>query len=194
MRRAASQFSLDRVVALAGKTNADKTRYESSLEDRLRMLDLALGDEPWALIGISSHPYFVDMTDAFEKLRLDQSGLSYIVGMDTFERLLDPESKYLVRYHLQFADRLEALDYLLSKSRLIVAGRSGAGIERFQSLTATLPVDLRPRILHLDFPSDLGEMSATEVRERVRSGQPIDALVPAPVNSYITKLGLYRKA
>ena len=35
------------------------------------------------------------------------------------------------------------------------------------------------------------EVSSTEVRERIRSGKSIDALVPAPVAAYIKENGLY---
>ncbi len=34
-------------------------------------------------------------------------------------------------------------------------------------------------------------VSATEIRERVRGGQPIGDLVPATVEEYIRKQGLY---
>jgi nicotinate-nucleotide adenylyltransferase len=36
-------------------------------------------------------------------------------------------------------------------------------------------------------------VSATEIRERVREGQPIGDLVPATVEEYIRKQGLYRE-
>ena len=36
-------------------------------------------------------------------------------------------------------------------------------------------------------------VSATEIRERVRSGQPIGDLVAATVEEYIRKQGLYRE-
>ena len=35
-------------------------------------------------------------------------------------------------------------------------------------------------------------VSATAIRERVRSGKPIDGLVPDPVRDYILSHGLYR--
>lgn len=37
------------------------------------------------------------------------------------------------------------------------------------------------------------EIASTDVRDRVREGQPIDDLVPAPVSRYIQHYGLYRK-
>ena len=37
------------------------------------------------------------------------------------------------------------------------------------------------------------EISSTDVRDRVREGQPIDHLVPPPVSRYIQHYGLYRK-
>ena len=36
------------------------------------------------------------------------------------------------------------------------------------------------------------DVSATEVRERVRRGEPLGDLVPAPVAAYIHKCALYR--
>jgi nicotinic acid mononucleotide adenylyltransferase len=45
--------------------------------------------------------------------------------------------------------------------------------------------------LYLDFPENLGDVSATEVRKRRRAGQSIDELVPAAVDQYINEHGLY---
>jgi hypothetical protein len=42
MNRAAEAFSMNETLALAGITNADKTGYECSLEDRVAMIQLAL--------------------------------------------------------------------------------------------------------------------------------------------------------
>src|SRR5215210_4316228 len=67
MRRAASQFSLDETLALAGKTNADKKEYECPLEERLRMLALALAGDPCVSTGLASHAYYVDMLTALER-------------------------------------------------------------------------------------------------------------------------------
>ncbi|HKS41476.1 MAG TPA: nicotinate-nicotinamide nucleotide adenylyltransferase [Blastocatellia bacterium] len=191
MRRAIEACSLDEMIALAGLANADKTSYECALEDRLKMLALTFAHDARTSIGLSSHAFYVDMIDA---LRRDypQSDLHFVVGFDTFERVLDPEDRYTKRYHRRFNDRLEALDYLLSRSRIVVAARRGAGRDAVQALLANEPERFRERISYLDFPSDLGERSATEVRLSLRAGQQVTRLVPEAVEQYIQERGLYK--
>ena len=191
MRRAVEACPLDEMIALAGLANADKTSYECPLEDRLAMLALTFAGDARTSIGLSSRAFYVDMVDA---LRRDypQSDLHFVVGFDTFERVLDPEDRYTERYHRRFNDRLEALDYLLSRSRFVVAARLGAGRDEVQALLEREPERFRERVSYLDFPSDLGERSATEVRHLLRAGQPITRLVPDTVEQYIHERGLYR--
>jgi nicotinate (nicotinamide) nucleotide adenylyltransferase len=191
MRRALAEFSLDEVLAVAGRANADKTNYECALEDRLLMLMLAMRDEARISLGLSSHAFYVDLLDALAPL-YPQSDLHFVVGFDTFERVLDRDSRYTAKYHRPFSDRLAALHALFSQCRFIVAGRAGAGHNALRALLADEPVEFSERVFYLDFPADLGERSASEVRARVRNTQPIAGLVPATVEAYIAARGLYR--
>lgn len=191
IRRAAEAFSLDETLALAGVTNADKTGYECQLEDRLTMLQLAFAGEPRVSIGLSSHAFYVDMIEALERVYLPGTDLHFIVGFDTFERVLDREDRYTKRYHRRFTDRSEALRHLLSRCRLIVASRAGSGPDQARALIEHEPPEITGRILFLDFPSDLGERSATEVRARIAQGLPVAGLVPEAVERYIRERGLY---
>jgi nicotinate (nicotinamide) nucleotide adenylyltransferase len=191
IRRAAEAFSLDQVLALVGKTNADKLDYECSLEDRLAMLMLAFDDEGRVSIGLSSHAFYVDMIDALGLVYESQTHIHFIVGFDTFERVLDFEDRYTERYYRNFADRREALDYLLSKSSFIVAGRAGAGLHSVRSLLEREPAVPSEKVLYLDFPSELGDVSATEVRKLRRRGLSIKELVPAAVERYVQRHELY---
>ena len=191
IRCATKTFSLDEVVALAGRANADKLEYECSLEDRLAMLRLTFASEPRVSIGVSSHAFYVDMIEAIGGRYPGQTDLHFIVGFDTFERVIDREDRYTARYHRSFSDRISALKYLFTKSKFIVAARSGAGREAVERLLDTEPAVPREQILFLEFPDELGEVSATEVRRRRRIGEAITGLVPAQVELYIKQRNLY---
>lgn len=192
MRRASEAFHLDRMLALAGIANADKTDYDCSLEMRIQMLALVTRDNPQYDIGISSHPYFVDQLDALLALYPNGTEFYFIMGLDTFERIVDREDKYTKFYHRRFANRAESLDYLLHHSSLIVASRAGAGLSEVQALIELLPETTRYKIYYLEFPADLGEQSATRVRQKVRAGESITGLIHPAVERFIDEHQLYR--
>lgn len=194
MRRAADSFSLDETLALAGKLNADKSKYECSLEDRIAMIELAVQDVPQASIGLASHAFYVDMADALKSAYRPETDLHFIVGFDTFVRVLDRQNKYTAKYYHDFSDRSDALRYLLERSRLIVAGRAGAGLREINELIEGEPDFIGERVLFLNFPDDLAELSATEARNRMRAGRSIAGLVPAAVERYIHARQLYKSA
>jgi nicotinate (nicotinamide) nucleotide adenylyltransferase len=191
IKRATENFSLDQTLALAGKTNADKTAYECPLEDRLAMMELTFAEQPRISIGLSSHAFYVDILEALERKYPAQTDLHFIVGLDTFERVLDFEDHYSGRFHRAFKGRGEALSFLFSKSTFIVAGRAGAGLERVEFLVSREKAVPSDRIKYLDFPDDLGDLSATEVRRRRRHGLTIHGLVPAVVENYIEEHAIY---
>lgn len=155
------------------------------------MLKLTFWDARGVSIGLSSHAFYVDMLEAIARVYPAETDLHFIVGFDTFERVIDPEDRYTARYHRRFRDRDEALRYLFARSSFIVAGRTGAGLEHVKQLIECEPGLPRERIAYLDFPATLGEISATDVRNRLVSGAPITALVPAQVERYILEHGLY---
>jgi nicotinate-nucleotide adenylyltransferase len=191
IQRAAEAFSLDETLALAGKSNADKVDYECSLEDRLAMLTLAFADQSRVAIGLSSHAFYVDMLEALERVYPQQTDLHFIVGFDTFERVLDPQDGYTRRYYRKFNSRVEALQRLFARSRFIVANRGGAGLNSLRQAIERESAVPPERVLYLDFPADLGELSATDVRARRRAGNSFSGLVPKPVETFIEDHGLY---
>lgn len=191
IKRATENFSLDQTLALTGKTNADKTAYECPLEDRIAMMELTFAEQPRISIGLSSHAFYVDILEALARKYPAQTDLHFIVGLDTFERVLDFEDHYSDRFHRAFKGRGEALSFLFSKSIFIVAGRAGAGLERVEFLVSREKAVPADRVKYLDFPDDLGDLSATEVRRRRRDGLPIHGLVPPVVEKYIEEHAIY---
>lgn len=192
LRRASEAFLLDETLALAGQTNADKINYECSLEDRVAMMELAFAGNAHTSIGLSSHAFYVDMIDALRRVYSPQTDLHFIVGFDTFERVVDLDDRYTRRYHRNPGGRIEALEYLFAQSSFIVAARAGIGLDSLKVLVEREPIIPRDRVLYLDFPPDLGELSSTEVRKRSSAGEAIAGLVPADVEQFITLHGTYR--
>ena len=193
MTRAVRTYELDEVLALAGVANADKRSYECVLEDRLAMLLLAFNDAPGVSIGVSSHAYFVDVVESLDRLYPGQTEYYFVLGFDTFERVLDQEGRYVSRYHRSFRDRTDALRFLLERGRLIVAGRAGAADQEVGALMRNEPREIAERVLYLETPRDIAQRSATEVRELIRSGQSVAGLVPPEVEAYIARRGIYKQ-
>jgi hypothetical protein len=83
---------------------------------------------------------------------------------------------------------------LLSASRLIVASRGGKGAREITELVGGERSAVTDRILFLDFPPDLGERSASEVRQLARAGRPISGLVAPAVAAFLRANRLYSAA
>jgi nicotinate (nicotinamide) nucleotide adenylyltransferase len=193
IEEASRQFKLDEMLALIGTANADKSEYACSIENRLEMLLLSVTAAPNLSVGLSNTAFFVDMIDPLRTVYGPARELFFVVGIDTFERILDREGRYHQQYQGRFSDRAAALDYLQSKSHMIVAGRQGRGNPEIRELLAEEPGLNADRILYLDAPAEIAERSATEVRERVACGVSVRGLVPPVVEHYILEHRLYRE-
>ncbi len=148
-------------------------RSVSSVEDRLKMLQLAISDHSGLQIS---------------EVEIQRKGVSY--SIDTIRQIkeeMDIRSKDL--YFLIGADSL--LEFhtwrdpgkILEESNVLVAGRPGFDIREVSE-------EFRNRIQMVSAP--LIDISATMIRRRIREGKSIRSLVPAPVEDYILRKGLYR--
>jgi len=141
------------------------------------MLELAIQDKPY--FGIS-------------RVDLDRSGPSYTVDalrMLRAEWGPDPAFFFIVGS----ASLAEILTWyhperILELTDLAVVQRPGAPVD-VSALEAALPGLAGP--LHWVW-MPLLEISATDLRVRVREGRPISFLVPPAVEAYIYAQGLYR--
>jgi nicotinate-nucleotide adenylyltransferase len=164
-------LSLDLVLFVPAGRPWQKATYAPA-EDRYLMTVLAAG----------SHERF-----AVSRLELDRDGPTYTV--DTMEQL---KSFYGVDVHLFFIVGSDALANFGTWHRV---GRLKnimdlVAVSRPESDTTLLPRDPSwPPITYLEIP-EVG-ISSTDVRDRVRTGRPIDYLVPDEVEDYIRRNGLY---
>jgi nicotinic acid mononucleotide adenylyltransferase len=79
----------------------------------------------------------------------------------------------------------------LDRAGDVLGGRLRASMGRLadgEGVAGALP----PRTRIFLLPIRALEISSTEIRERIRRGETLDGLVPAPVAAYIRKHELYR--
>jgi nicotinate-nucleotide adenylyltransferase len=192
--RAREQCRLDAVVFIPAASPPHKEQREiAELRHRRRMLELACGiGTGYYVSSLEAErrgpSYTVDTLRTLKDYFPPQTELFFIIGSDSFIDL--PSWKEPAR--------------LLDYANLVVASRASrnaVGIERILDLSfpAYRALDAgniyrREKggcaIILLDM--EPVEVSATEIRERVRQGQAIAHLVPEAVSSYIREQGLYK--
>ena len=170
------QLQLNKVLfAPAGVQPLKQTEPSSAPEQRARMVELAIAPYPrFELSRIDlDRPgphYTVDLL-AIVQQQYPAAALWFILGEDSLSDLLrwrDPAR-------------------LIELARLAVLHRSG-GVPPWHELTAALP-RLPDRIDWLDRPEI--DISASDLRQRLQHGQPVDQLIPPEVIAYLTKHQLY---
>ena len=156
---------LDRVLFVLAKRSPLKERGPVASEgDRLRMLELAVADEP---------------RFAVSRLELDRDGPSYTV--DTLERLSGTDELFLILGSDAIADlpRWKDPDRIARLATLVVAERPGA-----PDRVGDAPI--------VRFDAPRLDISSRELRARAARGRSLRYLVPEPVLRHIEARGLYR--
>lgn len=182
-RSVAEQLELDRVIFLPSATPPHKTGTDLvAPEHRAEMVRLAIADEPGFEFSDfdltrAGPSYTVETVAHFRQELGPEATLHWIIGADSL-----PE---LPTWH-----RVRAL---VESCHIVTAARPGWEQIDFDALgprlgdqhTATLRANMvkAPRI----------DISATDIRQRVRSGKSIRYLVPESVRQYILAHGLYRE-
>jgi nicotinate-nucleotide adenylyltransferase len=144
----------------------------SNPEDRYQM----------TIIGTASHRRF-----AASRMEIDRIGPTFTI--DTMQALRDFHGEGTDLFFIIGADAVLKLDTwhrfegLEKIAEIIAVTRPGFDL-------ATLrPQPAWPRIHVLEMPRI--DISSTDIRERVRTGRPIEYLVPSGVARYISENGLY---
>ncbi|HEX8409850.1 MAG TPA: nicotinate-nucleotide adenylyltransferase [Thermoanaerobaculia bacterium] len=117
--------------------------------------------------------------DTLTQLRAEHPDdtLDWIIGDDNLEKLLEWKS----------------IDTIFTLANFAVLTRGGQAILPVLQSRVTTPHD-RPRHGSIVFAENATvPVSSTEIRRRVRAGEPIEDLVPAPVSRYIHHYELYGK-
>ena len=177
--QARDALALDEVLFVpAGTPATHRGERITPAEHRLAMLRLAL--EGRAKLNISD-------------LEMDRPGTSYTV--DTLAELRRRYGTGAELYFIMGADSLLLFgqwrkpDRILELCRLAVVPRPGYGKPGKQEMEGIM-TGLAERVEMLQ--NEVGDISASEVREMARRGEPLGHLVPAPVAEYITAHQVYR--
>lgn len=184
---------LDKIHVVPAAQNPLKVQIAGpSNEQRLELVKLALNSY--------GKQFFVDNQEIL------RGGLSYTI--DTILNLrkeIDPEDLFLILGADQFEELSQWKDYqkILTEANLIVTTRPGWDIPQESD---ELPEYLKSLIAEYDFNfielttgrniqfirlQDV-EVSSTEVRKLLRSGRPVEKVLPLAVENYIRDNKLYR--
>lgn len=168
------QFSLDRVVFVPCFIPPHKRdRTISSANHRMHMVQLAVGD------------YLPFSVSDFE---IERPGASYTV--DTLEHFaltlgLGKEQLYLIIGADNFSDfdQWREPERIVRLATLAVAERPGCRVRQPESVHGAAVHSLHAPLM---------QISATQIRQRVREGRSIRYLTPAAVEEYIHVNRLYQ--
>ena len=184
IRGAAAIVPFDEVLLIVDQQAMDKTRIGAPLEDRLLMLLALFGDDARISLGIANHGRFLEKVEAMRKVYpLGNTQIYFIVGYDTIVRVLD--QKY-------YEDRDQALHSLFARARFLVANREDCDEQDLRELFGL--EENRPfasQVLPLTLPSALNRISSTLVRRHLAEGKSVAGLVPAKLEEFLRKHGLY---
>ncbi len=159
---------VDEVLCVVPRVFPHKLYHGATLDDRLRMLEAL---EPFGMpysIAVVDRGLFIDIA---RECRLEygpDADLVFVCGRDAAERIV--EWNY---------DEPGAIERMLEEFRLLVAARKG---------DYEPPAHLAHRIRSLDVPRDLDEVSSTEVRDRLRKGEPWQHLVPEAIRHAVERI------
>jgi nicotinate-nucleotide adenylyltransferase len=170
------QFDLDEVLFVpTGQPWMKADQEVTPAEDRYLM----------TVIATASNPRF-----SVSRIEVDRKGPTYT--RDTLQELRRMAEGDVELFFITGADAmLEILSWkdpeeVLAQAHFIAATRPGYDIAPFEHGAASR----FPKVSVMNIPALA--ISSTDVRRRVREGEPIRYLVPEGVQTYIEKSGLYR--
>lgn len=175
---ARSKFDLSKVLFIPSGTPPHKDRSDISASGlRFEMIERAIKDNP--AFDISA-------------LELERKGSSYTV--DTLRVLTRTWPEYEL-YFITGSDALREIfswreaEEILMMTQFIGAARPGFDASDFLHQVQQEHPETMGRIHYLEVPALA--ISSTDIRARVKRGQPIRYLLPEPVRHFIQQRGLY---
>ncbi|NWG28061.1 MAG: nicotinate-nucleotide adenylyltransferase [Ignavibacteriaceae bacterium] len=161
--------NLDKIIFIPAFISPHKGDMKtSSAEDRLNMIKLAIDGIP-----------FFDYSD----IEIKKGGVSYTIEtLKELKKIYD-EMEFIIGYDNIFTFHTwKEPDEIMKLAKIIVLKRKSSHPPQFEDKYYKQAVFVQTRGI---------EISATDLRERVRKGLPINFLVPPKVMEYIYQHKLY---
>jgi nicotinate (nicotinamide) nucleotide adenylyltransferase len=152
---------VDEVLCVVPRVFPHKLYHGASLDDRVQMLNAIEPEGVRYSIAIADRGLFIDIARECHEAYGPATDLAFLCGRDAAERIVEWDY-----------GEPGAIDCMLEEFRLLVAARQGP---------YEPPTRLAHRVASLRLAEELGEVSSTEVRERIRKGEPWEHLVPPSI-------------
>ena len=153
--------TVDEVLFVLPRGFPHKSYEDATFDQRVQMVLAATTSEPRYSIAASARGLFVEIAGECREAYSKNAQLLFICGRDAAERIVAWDY-----------GEPDAFRRMLDQFELLVAARHG----EYEP-----PAEIRGRIHALDVPGEIGVISATEVRDRLRRGAPWEHLVPVEI-------------
>ena len=163
--------AVDEVLFVLPRAFPHKEYESAAFEDRLNMLLTCTSGEPRYSVASIGGGLYVDIARECRKCYPPGTQVAVLCGRDAAERIVNWDYGYP-----------GAVEEMLQEFEVLVASRGG---------DYDPPPGLRHRIRTIPIAPGFEDISATEVRERIRRGDPWEHLVPESVTRIVR--GLYPK-
>jgi nicotinic acid mononucleotide adenylyltransferase len=153
----AARAHVDEVLYVVPQTFPHKEYFGATLEQRIELLGSLESSIPRS-IASTEHGLLIDIAAECRAEFGAGTRLYFLCGRDAAERVLTWDY-----------GRAGVVDEMLNQFQLLVASRSGDFVP---------PPEFQHRVHPLAIEARHDQVSSTEVRERIRRGEPWDHLVP----------------
>ena len=191
-------MALDRMLFIPAGTPPLKTSALAPAADRLEMTRLATAPLDWAEVSSveidrSGPSYSVETVAALRRQQPDDA-LYFLLGADAFADILSWREPQRLLTLCEFVVIARAGRSFVSLRELPwLAGADPArlhALDRGELTQERVSLQTGGRIWLVHLPPC--PVSATQVRAAVKAGEPLEALLPEAVCSYILRRGLYQ--
>lgn len=165
-------FKITPILILFDLYNTDKPFHEIPLFHRIYMVYLYFKEDKNILLGITNRGLFIEKLRLLDNYFGKETKIWFIMGTDTYIRVLDK------KYYCNSTD----IEELFNNANFIVFERGLCNVKPNKSF---------PNIHFVELPANIKNISATDIREKIKNNQDIHKLTPQKIISYISRTPVF---